>query len=100
MATSQTFRALDYYEAHESPVASAEALADAVVPAVARGESVRITFEGLRGISSSYFNALLIRLRAAASGLEVRRRVTFVTDSNAQKEILDRSINAVLGLAA
>lgn len=95
-----TLRALDYYNGSQPTVDSAVELARAAGQLLKAGESVVISFAGLRAVSSSYFNALLVWLRESYNLEFIRERVRFETESNSQRMIFDRSYQAVIGAAA
>lgn len=100
MTSKQLFRALDFSKPAQTTVDSAAGLARAVGLALKSGDSVTISFHGYRAVSSSYFNALLVSLKTFVDSEQIRHRVDFETDSGAQRMILDRSFNAVIGTAA
>ena len=79
-----------------APVQWAVRLAEHVGPHLKVGSTVVVSFSGMRGVSSSYFNALLLKLLEFATVEQLHKRVSFETDSNAQRQILDRSVQAVL----
>jgi len=63
-------------------------------------ERVRVSFESLHGISSAYFNTLLLRLVQILGPQAVSSRIEFSTDSRAQRVAWDRSWSAVVGRTA
>jgi hypothetical protein len=78
-------------------VESASLLADAVLAGLRAEPHVKISFAGMHGTSSSYFNTLLRRL-IEASGVEVLVHVEFSFVSQAQQQIYERSRAAVTKL--
>lgn len=100
MKTPKTVRAIDFANPKVPAVNSAESLAHTVGGLIRSGEWVVVSFDGYRAISSSYFNALLVKLTEYANPDVIQERVQFLTESDAQRTILGRSIAAVLGKAA
>jgi hypothetical protein len=94
--SAATLRALDHYLPNGSVVASAEALAAAVLAEWKMSGMARVSFEGLRGVSSAYFNTLLLVLCPTVGVTQLTSTIEFVTDSKAQRDIFDRSLQAVL----
>lgn len=97
MTTSTTIQATKYMKPGAAPVDCAAVLGADAARAVAAGSPTVISFAGIRGVSSSFFNAILVVLRDQVGIDAAKRLVSFQTDSNAQKFVLDRSINAVWG---
>jgi len=88
-------RAIDFIDPDGLIVRSGELLARQVLGTLRHDESVRVQFRGLSGISSSYFNILLKRL-IEDMGPDVLHRVQFEFVSPLQKQIFDRSREAIV----
>jgi len=93
-------KALDFTQPSRSVVDSARALGDEVCRRVASSPTVVVAFDGLRGVSSSYFNVLFQTIRDTAGTETLRSAVEFRYDSDAQRTIAQRSLRAVLASAA
>jgi len=76
-------------------VESANLLADAVLEFLRSQSEVEISMIGMRGTSSSYFNTIIQRIVQEIGVEAMERRVKFIFDSNAQREIFGRSLAAV-----
>lgn len=87
--------ATGYYSPGESLVTSAERLGSGINELLATTDMVSVSFVGLRGVSSSYFNVLLQSI-VAAHGIDVlNSRVKFVFETKAQEMVFDRSLQSV-----
>ena len=60
----------------------------------ASATTIRIDLSDVRGVPSSFFNLLLVRV-ADSSGLESLDRLDFVTSTLVQRAVLDRSLQAI-----
>lgn len=89
--------AIKFADARHSTVQWAESVAHAAVAAVSSGQYAVISFVGVRGVSSSFFNVILLALRDRCGLERSRSLVRFDTDTTALKSILDRSLKAVWG---
>lgn len=92
--------ALDYCNPAEAPVENAARLLEAAVKELRRGAGLVVSFAGLRGASSSYFNVVLQGLVGACGPGGVEQRVRFEFDSDAQRLIFQRSFESVRRLAS
>jgi hypothetical protein len=93
---STVFNAADYIDLTDRVVRSANRLADVVLPAICRGDSVTVDFAGLKSVSSSYFNTLLSRIATACGVEAINNRLNLRFSSAAQRDIYGRSLAAVL----
>lgn len=76
-------------------VESASILADALIGPLQEGMDVEVSFAGIKGASSSYFNVLLGRL-ADVFGIDViDRQIRFQFDSEVQKQVFGRSLESL-----
>ena len=91
-----TLQGSNYVDPSGGVVASAKLLANAVITAMADHDQVIIDLNGLRAISSSYFNLVLTQIVQAHGATALNSRVRFVFASSAQKSVFDRSLQAVL----
>lgn len=96
-SANPTLLAVQFFDDRSSPTSSAERLARETIHLLDAHPAVTLDFSGLRGVSSGYFNGLLLGLKQALAGQDVRTRLLFKTDSQAQRVILLRSVDAVLG---
>lgn len=88
-------RAVDHLAADESVVRSGVALADAVIKALDSVDSMTVSFAGLKGASSSYFNVFLRRIQEGCGVAELGGHIRLEFGSNIQKMIYDRSLEAL-----
>ena len=86
-------KALDF--AHGSIVDSGIALANEIVGKLRAGESITVTFAGMRGLPSSYFNPVLKAVKANLGLDVIGQRLTFDFVSPAQQSVFNRSLDAV-----
>lgn len=91
-----SLRALDTIDPAASSVENGDRIARVAIATLCDTDRVRLDFAGMRGGSSSLFNALLHDLRASLGVRAVRERVEFVFDTAAQRTIFERSRDAVL----
>jgi hypothetical protein len=90
--------AMDHWSPQDSVVENAERLADAIAAALASPGQVTVSLKGLRGITSSFANVILARTAQEVGGVAARARVVFETDTELQREVLARSLEAVIPL--
>ena len=88
-------RAVDHLASDESVVRSGVALADAVITALENQDFVTISFAGLKGASSSYFNVFLRRIQEGSGVAELGNHIRLEFGSNVQKMIYERSLEAL-----
>lgn len=82
-------------------VESAVVLADALSRELRQGaDQIELSFVGLRGIPSSYFNVLLLRLIGEFGVEAINRRVNFKFDTDIQQQVFHRSFDAASKSAA
>lgn len=87
-------RAADYRDPSGSIVGSGEAVAAVVAQKLAAGEDVLVTFAGLRGLPSSYYNSIL-RVICDQQGLAaIGTRVRFHFETPAQEFVFKQSLAA------
>jgi hypothetical protein len=93
----KTERILARSHLHEdgSVVKSGVALADRVLEALKGGVSVEVSFEGVKGASSSYFNVFLGRIEEECGLADLDRYVTLEFDSELQRTVYVRSLKSV-----
>jgi hypothetical protein len=90
-----TLEATHFLDPDGSIIGSASLMGQAAWEKLQAGEDVRISLVGLKGLPSSYFNIVLLRLIEALGVDAVRHRVTFQFASAAQKQMFQRSYDAV-----
>lgn len=66
-----------------------------VVQAVPSDQQVAVTFAGVRGAASSFFNILLYRVAQHCGVGVLDQRLRFEFSSNAQRTVFNRSFDAV-----
>lgn len=88
-------RAVDHLDADESVVRSGLALADAVIKSLESQDSVIVSFDGLKGASSSYFNVFLRRIQEGCGVVELGEHIQLEFGSKIQRMIYDRSLEAL-----
>lgn len=93
----QTVRAKDLVQATDEVAHPGERVGAALAEAHAAGQPVLVDLEGVKGVSSSFFNALLQRAVEIAGADAIRSRTRFRTTTVPQRLALDRSFTAVLG---
>lgn len=81
--------------AQDSIVESGVALANEIVRKLREGEQITVSFEGLRGLSSSYFNPVLLAIKANLGLDVIGQRLNFDFSSSAQQAVFNRSMDAV-----
>ncbi|MBL8744805.1 MAG: hypothetical protein JNK58_00455 [Phycisphaerae bacterium] len=74
-----------------TPVESATRLAALIEKSLTEANRVEVRLHGLRGLSSSYFNALLEHLVNAIGRNDTRDRVRFLCETEAQRQTWERS---------
>ncbi len=87
-------RAADHVDPGGLIVRSGELLARKVIESLHGNAAVRVDLKGLPGISSSYFN-ILLRLVYDEAGSAAVDRVQMVFVSPLQKQIFERSLEAI-----
>jgi hypothetical protein len=94
-------QASQFLDPRGSFVDSAQRLANHVVDLLKqkKEERVEISFAGLRGLPSSYFNVLLQSIIQAGFREMLDDSIKFQLESDAQRLVYGRSRNAVLGHA-
>lgn len=76
-------------------VRSGLAFAGAVLHALENDRVVKVSFQGLKGASSSYFNVFLRRIQEGCGLTELGNRILPEFGSNIQKMVYDRSLEAI-----
>jgi len=69
-------------------------LARTVTARLSASDAVEISMEGMRGLSSSYFNAFFSELVEKFDLTTIENRVTFAFSTNAQESIYRRSLES------
>ena len=87
--------AVDHLAADESVVRSGIALADVVIKALENAEFVTVSFAGLKGASSSYFNVFLCRIDEGCGIAELGDHIRVKFGSKIQEMIYNRSLEAL-----
>ncbi|MCI0630006.1 MAG: hypothetical protein L0Y44_05055 [Phycisphaerales bacterium] len=78
-----------------SIVLSARLLGRVVVRKLESSEHVHISFAGMRGLPSSYFNELLQMIVSTLKTKDLCERVKFEFDSPVQVQVFERSLAAL-----
>ena len=81
--------------AQGSIVQSGIALANEIVGKLRAGEEITVSFAGMRGLSSSYFNPVLKAVKASLGLDVIGQRLIFDFVSGAQQAVFNRSLDAV-----
>ena len=81
--------------AQGSIVESGMALANEIVNKLRAGEQITVSFAGLRGLSSCYFNPVLNAVKANLGLDVIGQRLIFDFVSAAQQAVFNRSLDAV-----
>ena len=81
--------------AQGSIVQSGTALANEIVGKLRAGEEITVSFSGMRGLSSSYFNTVLNAVKASLGLDVIGQRLIFDFVSAAQQAVFNRSLDAV-----
>jgi hypothetical protein len=87
-------RAQDHLDSDGSVVRSGLLIADAVVAALHAHGDVEVSFEGVRGTPSSYFNVFLRRIEEVCGIAEIDNHIRLHFGSKVQKMIFDRSLES------
>ena len=78
----------------DSIVESGIALGNAIVEKLQSGETIIVSFVGMRGLSSSYFNPMLQSVKQNAGLGVIGRQLLFDIPSAAQQSVFNRSLDA------
>lgn len=81
--------------AQGSIVDSSVALAHQIAQVLRAGSDITVSFAGMRGLSSSYFNPILNAVKDSAGLSVIGQRLAFQFDSKAQEIVFQRSLDAV-----
>ena len=81
--------------AQGSIVESGIALANEIGGKLRAGEQITVSFAGMRGLSSSYFNPVLNTVKARLGLDVIGQRLIFDFVSAAQQAVFNRSLDAV-----
>ena len=79
----------------DSIVESGVALGNVIVEKLQSGETITVSFAGMRGLSSSYFNPMLQAVKLNAGLGVIGQRLLFDLPSAAQQSVFNRSLDAV-----
>ena len=96
LCNSTVLQASNFIDPKGGLVSSAALLADAVNAQLAQSDFVVVDLDGLRSVSSSYFNTLLSKVAENWGADAIQGRISFRFSSSAQRVIYDRSYRAVL----
>lgn len=94
--STATVDALRFHQPTQPLVDEAARVAAAVVDRLSAAERITLSFRGLRGLSSSYFNILLGTIGSQCGQPALTSRVCYEFDSKAQRMIFERSLASVL----
>ena len=86
--------AIDHLDPNGSVVKSGIAMAEAALSALEEAGTVRITLKGLKGASSSYFNAFLHRIEEGCGLAEIGKHIHLEFGSNIQEMVFQRSFES------
>lgn len=92
----RTIEATDFVTPQRPVVEAAGLLAIAVSGEIRAHGSVTVSLKGLRGVSSAFFNTLFADVARSSGTPALSSALKLETDSNAQREVLERSLKAVL----
>ncbi|HMO25610.1 MAG TPA: hypothetical protein PKB10_05025 [Tepidisphaeraceae bacterium] len=92
-----TVNAKDYRDLQGLIVSSAERLSESIIPWIRDEEAVRVSMDGLFGVSSTYFNTVLLAVRDACGDGAVQQ-LEFQFTSDIQRDVYERSRDAILAL--
>lgn len=90
-----TILAMQFVDSHGRIVESGSLLANEVVRQLQLADVVRVDFQKMRGLSSSYFNVFLQRVLPVTTMPDFPRRVEMLFDSPAQEQVFRRSLDSV-----
>ncbi len=97
-----TINAVELFDPAKPVAESAIALSDRILKDLSGGVPISVSFSGVRGAASSYYNIVLHRIKTTF-GVEILRtipaRIEWRFDSDAQRTIFDRSLKAILKAA-
>lgn len=86
---------MNYVRDGSAVVDTATEIADVAAAALLRGSSVIVSLRGVRGISSSFFNVLLATVYAKCPQASAGDRFVIETETETQRQVLLRSVQAV-----
>jgi|GEM_PF-910141 len=87
--------AVDHLDQDQSVVRSGIALAEIVLNTLESNQAVIVSFDGLKGASSSYFNVFLRRIQEGCGLAELGRHIEVSFSSEIQKMVYERSLDAI-----
>ncbi len=88
--------ATDYIDADGSVVRSGIRFAEATLEALEQARAVVVSFRGLKGASSSYFNVYLRRIQEGCGLAELGRTIKIEFGSKVQQLVYTRSYEALI----
>ncbi|MCA9287702.1 MAG: hypothetical protein KDA05_03905 [Phycisphaerales bacterium] len=91
-------KAVDFVEQEGSVVESAARIGQRVAQALRAGHRVVLCLRGVRGVSSSFFNVVLASVSEATSGDVASDRFVVETDSQTQRMVYERSLQAYISM--
>lgn len=77
-------------------VANGERLGAVIIDKIREAGAVRVEFNGLRGLTSSFFSAALLPVGEALGPDSLRTQLTFEFTSQLQQGVYERSRDAVI----
>ena len=89
--TAKRLAASDHVDSEGSIVRSGMMLAEAVLGALDEGVDVTVSFEGLKGASSSYFNVFLRRIDEGCGIAEINEHIHLEFSSKVHELVYERS---------
>lgn len=92
---SNTLTAVNHLDSEGSVVRSGIVLAEAVLQTLDRDGKAFVSFAGLRGASSSYFNVFLRRIQEGCGLAEIGDHIVLEFGSPIQEMIYQRSLDAI-----
>ncbi len=88
--------AADTFDPNLSFVVNGERLATLLLEKMQDGRAVRVEFGGLRGLTSSFFNATLLPIGEALGPDSLRAQLSAEFTSHIQQGVFERSRDAVI----
>ena len=88
-------RAGDYVDPKHAVIDSAALIVATAIQHLRRGDNVRLTGQGVRGVSSSFFNVVLRGVVAEVGRAELLNRFDVQTETETQSLIYKRSLEAI-----
>jgi len=90
------FHAADTFDPSISFVTNGERLGAIIIAKIREAGTVRVEFNGLRGLTPSFFNAALLPVGEAFGPDSLRTQLAFEFTSQLQQGVFERSRDAVI----